>query len=80
MMTAGELRPHSGTERGQVSKPGRLSLLEQRRREHRFEQLWLAGRSLSDAANEAGLTPAAALRFLDRVGVRLMPHVQSEVA
>jgi hypothetical protein len=63
-----------------VSQPGRLKEFEVRRREHRFEQSWLAGSSLTDAARAAGLTPAAALRFLDRVGVRLLPHVQSEVA
>jgi hypothetical protein len=79
-MQTENLRPHIGSRRFTVSQPGRLTAFETRRREHRFEQAWLAGHTLREAAKQAQLTPAAALAYLDRVGVRLMPHVQSEVA
>lgn len=67
-----------------MSKPGRLTAFEQRRRERVFEQLWLAGQSLETAARTARLSHSAVIRYLDRPGalIRLSVHgrVQSEVA
>lgn len=62
-----------------VPKPGRLSHAEQARRERRLLQYVAAGYGWSDASQRAGVTAAAALRLIDRLGVGLPPHVQLEV-